>query len=790
MKLDLIRQAETYEEIAGRTAIFSEVDHFHFSEVDHFHNGLDTFIYYDPLHRKMASTADEEEMCRLSGSYFWIDKPSNVIGPDIRLLWMFPVWNEERRCIDFTVAFVSQQTWQMTKLGTVSYNLAHGFFDFRGVNGTQFWFGTERRENGWRVGQVVQSPLVGGKKDFAQYAIYNISGGTPLSIEDICRQNYHFRNGTGLVLQHDYNGFVWRLGKLSELNEKPAIERATYRDNFREDRAWLNDPVLIRSDDKSELKVDGFELSDETVKEIKRALREELFKQDIPRRYYDDLPYNQAYAMAICPTPKRARTMRSVGVIYCGLRTQTAEEYFPFAYAKVSSTGDIRDIYIRCKWPNSDDCSYLRPNGQYFKHINTLVGKPLIIAGTLKEATNLHNQRLLDAIGVSCGGVTSLQDIKMGTNVKVASVFCEQLLRLKQPALAELARSLIGLFGDRSNWQIYHSLSDLIPGADDKATSVYKALGLSKAWTKWVFSQIGKNGETTFYEGLVHLVNGVRLVIATGQSDQAPSKDGMAGVIDYVKFVVDSALTQAFRQVYSNDPKRELSTIRTYNRMINKISAATNNSSQCLQYYRELAWKYFEIQTIKMVPEQFNLFLEFGLPETGFEDILDMMKRRSVQAEDVYAVYKSKIDAEKRAKVEAEFKKHKSWYAGLATKRDETIDGFRFFTPSQIYDVEDNRSIEHEGHEMHHCVFNNYANRIADGQYMIMYMRHDVDHVFMTIGIKPDGTVDQTFLMYDGSPKAADLLPVKHWIDKHSDRLHLPENGQPSGCNYDMREMK
>lgn len=673
--------------------------------------------------------------------YLRLDR-DNIYGAS---LYAFPVWDEQSKKLNCFCFDINLVTYRFEPVGSFTY-------DQDGFHSSIFNFITE---TGRYTGDKTRYICFQGCK----FESVNVLGEKEETdcLDKMVYDYYHFPGGSTMMrLRPGGYDFV-----RADLAERPSLnERLTFTDDDNRYRSCYE--------------IDTNDSIDPSVVKLDEAIEAEVAEK--LKQQKDNFGVSFCLAMA---KAGEGKAKRDLAVIYVGLKSPWGFESAPFVIVKVSNNATWKDGYVRYH------DGWYRLKGYSLRQIHRQTANSLVVVGTLKDETRIKNKDLARAVAGSNNGQITVSDLVKAGKVRYGATFCEQLLKLSNKpeeikAYKMLADSIIKEAQPKHEaWQFTHSLSELIPGMDETKTSIYEIMGLKKAWAKFVLQETIKDAsqKDISWRDLAECYKAAKFAIEDcKQSDISPSKTAESIVDDYLDFASDGLLTDDFILAYPNK-SNWIEVIRQCRRMKKKILTAGGHV-----YYGEIVGHYFRLKAHGIDPKANNIFLEFGLPETGEGDVLDMLRRREEQAARCVEIHDAEINKEEHEKIENAFKETKKQYKGLASKKGETFGPGKLLAlaPSQIFGLDDPLSIQHEGAAMHHCVFRCYATNIAKGEYKIIYLRKKKDEAYITVGIKRDGTIEQARRESDKPISSEDTLALKAWAKSREGQVRLAK--YVSGC--------
>lgn len=613
--------------------------------------------------------------------------------------------------------------------------------------------------------------LIRGKKEGAigyssTHALYLPGIGGSESIDPQIRENVEIPgNSTGAYL-------AWRQwGGFAML--QPSLPDARYLKPF-EERLVADDSESSESH-RMDLSVHDTlkpgELSDEAWDDAKKAIDEKLAKQEKDYERNSWRGPEIAKACALCVTQAPGKSVRPIGHVIIGVSDGSRREYGLLAVCRLNSKFEADDVYIKSKTGD-----WVRTNRLTMKSIKEIFYDAQVIKSTLKNAKNLKNKYAAEAMEKDddAGGTISMSFLREIASMRFGATFTEQIYRLGYP---HIAKETVLEASDTRAWHRKDSLSDLIPGSAENASSVYLSFGMPKAWGRFVFELIEEDSLASLRNALtaVRLAYQYEREITKGKPSDASVPDGAKNFAKTWIVIQDHAYLRSDRgpgelpefvlNAYPGDFLGMVDGLKSFARMLEKVSKALRNNSKSHEI-TETFQAYCELKSIGESPEELGVLYEYGLPETSSKDIEDMIARRTVHAQAVVRNFQQKIN--EKAKEENE-KRYDAWKPFIRSfERKDKSKLYSFFIPKSLYGEQESLSVEYEGKHQHNCVFNAYTDRIAKGEYNVVFMRKtsDVDSSLVTIGITADGTISQTFLSHNRFITEGLALAIKQWVEE------------------------
>ena len=456
------------------------------------------------------------------------------------------------------------------------------------------------------------------------------------------------------------------------------------------------------------------------------------------------------------------------------------------------------------------NCYYLNGNtGEYCRISNTLFGR--IKAGIIEtaeidkvslvewsEEKSAHPELIKSMI--ESGQISELPQLKLLNKVPFGELFLEQMIKSGRIQSALALAEYIMERADNMNY-VCGSLSDIFPGCDPAGTSLMKMLNMNKPCYDLLWEMVGE--DTSGCQDLIAIYVAIKNMVADGvltkEAQKAVAQYWELSKMGWAKYVCDTG-----RVIDLSEYRAEVKSIY---KMVNKIKTLCSGDwafkqYEMLRHYNEIVTAYFKFVDYGWNPSDYAIFIEFSLSGDNFREIEKMVRDREHAANAALDIYKDKIN-------EAVHKKNEDAYAfrkknalrllesneSMAKKKvfengDLNLfhDKYVVIAPSQVYGEERVGSIENEGKYMGHCVFRSYANKIAGGEYTVMYLRlkKNPDESLVTIGITKDGRINQTYGKNDCQISVEEAMAVAQWAKAKSGFVHFQgESGDvcPGGWN-------
>lgn len=456
------------------------------------------------------------------------------------------------------------------------------------------------------------------------------------------------------------------------------------------------------------------------------------------------------------------------------------------------------------------NCYYLNGNtGEYCRVSNTLFGR--IKAGIIEtaeidkvslaewsEEKSAHPELIKSMI--EAGQIKELPQLKLLNKVPFGELFLEQMIKSGriQGALA-LAEYIIER-ADNMNY-VCGSLSDIFPGCDPAGTSLMKMLNMNKPCYDLLWEMVGE--DTSGCLNLIAIYRAIKNLVTDGvltkETQKTVTQYWELSKMGWVRYVCDTG-----RVIDLSEHRTEIKSIY---KMINRIKTTcsgdlAHKQYEMLRHYHEIVTAYFKFVDYGWNPSDYAIFIEFSLGGDDFEEIEKMVRDREHAANAALDIYKDKINEAVHQKNEDAYAFRKKNALRLlesneAMEKKKVFengdlnlfhDKYVVIAPSQVYGEERVGSIENEGKYMSHCVFRSYANKIADGEYTVMYLRlkDRPDESLVTIGITKDGRINQTYGKNDEQINVEEAMAVAQWAKAKSGFVHFQgERGDvyPGGWN-------
>lgn len=533
------------------------------------------------------------------------------------------------------------------------------------------------------------------------------------------------------------------------------------------------------------------ELSDEAWDDAKKAIDEKLAKlerDDDGRRSWGR--HEITKACALCVTQAPGKSVRPVGHVIIGVSDGSRREYGLLAVCRLNSRFEADDVYIRSKAGD-----WVRANRMTMKSIKEIFWDAQVIKSSLKNAKNLKNKYAAVAVERQddAGGTISMNFLKKIASMRFGATFTEQVYRL---GYHNIANETVTAAADTRAWQRKDSLCDLIPGSEENASSVYLSFGMPKAWGRFVFGLVEEDSLRSLLNAstAAHLAYQYEKEITKGKPSDASVPEGAKNFAKawltiqkhtYLGGNRDSGtLPEFILNAYPGDFLGMVDGLKSFSRMLEKVYKTLRNESKSPEI-TETFQAYCELKSIGEDPEELGVLYEYGLPETSVKDVEDMIERRTVHAQAVVRNFQQKIN--EKAK-QANEKRYDSWKPSIRSfERKDKSKLYSFFIPKSLYGENESLSVEYEGKHQHNCVFNAYTDKIAKGEYNVVFMRKssDVDSTLVTIGITSDGTVSQTFLAHNRGITEELALAIKEWVkEKKQKGVKISLSSLPGGWPY------
>lgn len=576
-------------------------------------------------------------------------------------------------------------------------------------------------------------------------------------------------NGTGIMMSSGYNGIWLEFESIPTIKSKaPFAHRMSLPQ--RTGGYWNSDGIDFGPMETfDQLPPESESLALEYLKQAMSSGK----GTEIGARYgrsNDSKTAKAVYGLALGPA--KEGTKRPIGHVYVLVDDGQKTEFGEIAVAKVSADFGMADVYMR----KVDDGEYHRCTGRSLTAAKDLFANCVLIKETLAVAKNLRNRYAVGAVASgSDSGSVSLSDVSSIAKLRFGSGFVEQLLKSGR---TELAYAFVEAINDRRAWNSITSLSDVIPGGNPDGTTLHGVLNLPKAWAELAFDTydyiIKVRGErhsanvTTLGRacGIVRIAMDLAAYRNGGKVPANPSEDdkGYVTSLEYVDHFGDIMHT-AYRRVSFpdwlmdafGDPAEMAEALRSYGRMLRKVPYC------CKSYVNETFEAYCQLKGIGVDPDAEGVLYEYGVPETGDDDVKAMVSRRCEAAQRILENHRAALDKHQREVVEGQYAATKAKIHWL--RRD--VGDYSFFVPSKIYGGDDPFSVEHEGEAQGNCVFRSYADQIAKGTYTIVLMRsqRNKESALVTIGINGSNVIDQTYGYRDCVISMSQAAGIRAFVD-------------------------
>ena len=674
---------------------------------------------------------------------------------------------------------------QVVKSGDLVYDAMTGTVTYERIEGTRPEINPELYE-GYHNPEIriyTQEISDAANRRYIRTAdVYVLGTRTSVDINDLIRKTVKFNiESTGVRMEEYYRG-QFRLTQPTlpdPVYLKPLVERMTFSLTDRDMEDSYGEAISVDP------------LTEDQMQEAVAALKEELAPEKVKDltaatrgRYYND-GFRKSYVMVMTPAPKGER--RPIGHIILGLTDGVHFESCEFAIARTSASFDITDIYIRTE--KNGVKAFRRGLGREMSHIKASLGDLKIIKATLEHARNIKNRyaatAAIDAGEESGSAAISASTLRNIASLKFGADFVERCYRM---GYAPLADEICEIINDRRAWNRVTSMTDIIPGFEEDAKSLYTCLGMPRAWGKAVFdSCVKQKGKKFSKEDLHDAAMALRIAwkLEEALTEGKPSEMSVPSrALEYAEIWrghlsglgLGSGRTSADIErhwlfvAYRDDPIGMANAVRSYHRMANKLKKLSLYNSQ--YYLTETFQAYCQLKTIGENPESHGVLFEYGLPEGDNKAALEMIQRRCEAAQEVVKSYQAIIDEKKHEEQEARYAEYRNAVKWLECSDKEVSEYYIFKLPTKLYGTDDPLSLQSEGTNQHNCLYGSYLNKLANGEYYVVCMRsrYNPDESLVSIGITRGMLVDQTYASHDRPISAAQALAIKQWVAKVSSR--------------------
>ena len=413
------------------------------------------------------------------------------------------------------------------------------------------------------------------------------------------------------------------------------------------------------------------------------------------------------------------------------------------------------------------------------------------------EDKNSDNKELMKTLA-ECGLEDfDLPKVKLLRKLPFGMLFIEQLIKGNYKTLAfSLAEKITG---EADNWNyVCNSLTDVLPGCNPDGRSLTEVLNMNKPCFNFLMSDMGNINLNTFitkYKTMKKLVGGG---ILTANNSK---------IVDQYMTLFDRNRAEwscgTGRKVDIADYPEDLKSIyKMTNRLDTLFGTESNNSYDANRRYREICSAYFQFKDFGWDPEENKIFIEFSLGTDRIKALEELAEREKA-ANTALKIYRAKIEEAQRQRIEDSFSARANTLSRLEStetlrKESSSFRPYVVIKPTQIYGENIVGSIEIEGQDMDHCVFRQYADTIANGQYTVLYLRYanSPEESLVTIGITNDGRINQTYTKHDHAINDAQAAAIVAWAKSKKGLVTFKNsdgrNVQPSGwygCDVDIPDL-
>ena len=451
---------------------------------------------------------------------------------------------------------------------------------------------------------------------------------------------------------------------------------------------------------------------------------------------------------------------------------------------------------------------YLCENGQYIRlsHRNFGGTKNMIIEdGVIDQQTflvwteekSLHPDLLKTVLRYQ--DELGLDVIKKFNRLPFGALLIEQLLKEGKYQFGSQLTTYINDRADNINY-LCNSLDDLFPGCNPMGGSVLKIFNMNKPayeflndmTTLYPGSDFSRARATATVESFITVYKAIKTLCPSG----VLTKNDKELIEKYIFLSnIDKARINTSRDTVVdviNYPEG----IKSLYKMIHRINDKFQNNSNkwsVERMYAEITTAYFSFLDYGWNPEDYKIFIEFSMsgdPDQVYEEI----HTRENAANTAFGIYQNKINEAKRKVTEEKYASRESALKKLETvdmKEKDMTDLSRKYVvmkPTQIYGEDVIGSVEKEGADMHHCVYRQYANEIANGTYTVLYLRlrEKPEESLVTIGITKEGRINQTYTVNDRTISTEQAAAIVEWavskqelVDFHSENSLVTPSGWP-----------
>lgn len=407
------------------------------------------------------------------------------------------------------------------------------------------------------------------------------------------------------------------------------------------------------------------------------------------------------------------------------------------------------------------------------------------------EDKNSSNKELMKTLA-ECGLEDfDLPKVKLLRKLPFGMLFIEQLIKGNYKTLAfSLAEKITG---EADNWNyVCNSLTDVLPGCNPDGRSLMEVLNMNKPCFNFLMSDMGDINLNTFItkyktmkklvEGGILTANNSKLVdqyMTLDNRDRNTWRCGTGRYLDIADYPED------LKSVY-----------KMTNRLDALFGKESNNSYDANRRYREICSAYFQFKDFGWSPEENKIFIEFSLGTDQYKALQELSEREKA-ANTALKIYRAKIEEVQRKRIEDSFAARNNALKKLEStetlrKESSIFKPYTVIKPTQIYGEDVAGSIEKEGRDMDHCVFRQYADTIARGEYTVMYLRYanSPEESLVTIGITSDGRINQTYVKHDYGITETQAAAIVEWAKSKKGLVTFKNNDgrnvSPSGWCYSV----
>lgn len=449
---------------------------------------------------------------------------------------------------------------------------------------------------------------------------------------------------------------------------------------------------------------------------------------------------------------------------------------------------------------------YLCANGQYIRLSHRKFGetKNMIIEdGVIDQQTffvwseekSLHPDLLKTVLRYQ--DELGLDVIKKFNRLPFGALLIEQLLKEGKYQFGSQLTTYINDRADNINY-LCNSLDDLFPECNPMGSSVLKIFDMNKTAYEFLndmatsYSGSSFSTTTTTVESFITAYKAIKALCPSGVLTKNDKE-----LIEKYMFLYNA--NKACINT-SRDTKVDIINypegIKSLYKMIHKINdkfRGNPNKRNVKRMYDEIVTAYFSFLDYGWNPEDHKIFIEFSI--NGDPDqVCEEIHSREHAANTAFSIYQNKINEAKRKVTEEKYASRES-----ALRKLETVDmkekdmtnlsrKYVIMKPSQIYGEDVIGSVEKEGADMHHCVYRQYANEIANGTYTVLYLRlrEKPEESLVTIGITKEGRINQTYAIDDRPINTEQAAAIVEWavskkelVDFHSENSLVTPSGWP-----------